>query len=262
MGGVTTPLFYLGTHMPGWLGRPEFTGIPLFISHNTLKKRKSMPKAVARWALDSGGFTQLSSNQDGWPPNCEEPYVDKVRFYRTAGGLDFASPQDWMCEPWLMNGRTVAEHQRRTVQNFLRLKELAADIPWIPVIQGWELDDYVACVELYLENGIDLRQYRRVGIGSVCRRQATDDIGAIFQLMHEEGISCHGYGVKVQGLEKYGEYLGSADSMAWSYGARWDPPLPGCNHGKTGEGNCANCPVYALRWRANLLSRVGEKVAA
>lgn len=254
--------FYLGTHVPSWLGKPEFAGVPLFISHNTLKNRKSMPKAVTRWALDSGGFTQLSSNEDGWPKGSEEPYVEKVRFYRTAGGLDFASPQDWMCEPWLMNGRTVQEHQERTVENYLKLRELAPDIPWLPVLQGWDLRDYVTCVGTYMEYGVDLREYPRVGVGSVCRRQATDDIGAIFKVLDEGGISCHGFGVKMKGLEKYGHHLGSADSMAWSFGARHKPPLPGCSHGKDGTGNCANCSRYALRWRRQLLDILDKEVAA
>lgn len=48
--------FYLGTHHPHWLGR---VNVPLFISRRQLVKRKSLPRASAPWALDSGGFTEL-----------------------------------------------------------------------------------------------------------------------------------------------------------------------------------------------------------
>jgi hypothetical protein len=43
-----------------------------------------------------------------------------------------------MCEPWITakTGRTVAEHQRRTVDNLVRLRGLAPDLPIIPVVQG------------------------------------------------------------------------------------------------------------------------------
>lgn len=49
-------LFYLGTHQPQWLGRYD---VPMFISRRRLSSRKSLPQARGRWALDSGGFTEL-----------------------------------------------------------------------------------------------------------------------------------------------------------------------------------------------------------
>lgn len=248
--------FYLGVHVPGWLFRQEFTDVPLFISHNQIRKRKSMEGAVTEWALDSGGFTQLSRNADGWPPNCEPAYVDAVRRYATTGTLAFASQQDWMCEPWLMHGRTVREHQERTVANYARLVELAPDIPWLPVLQGWKLPDYHDCLDMFSDAGFDLRSLPRVGVGSVCRRQASSEIEEIMTSLEEKELSLHGFGVKTQGLSRYASRLASADSMAWSFAARRAEPLPGCGHGKQGTGNCANCPIYALRWRQSLLAKL------
>jgi hypothetical protein len=43
---------------------------------------------------------------------------------------------------------------------------------------------------------------------------------------------------------------GNSNSLAWSYAARRRPPLPGCH----GHRNCANCPRYALAWRARALA--------
>ena len=70
------------------------------------------------------------------------------------------------------------------------------------------------------------------------------------------GIGLHGFGVKTLGLRKLKDLLSSADSMAWSTDARYlkSGPLPGCAHGVGGKGNCANCPIYALRWREKLLA--------
>lgn len=50
-------------------------------------------------------------------------------------------------------------------------------------------------------------------------------------------------------LKRYADVLASADSLAWSYAARRDPPMLGC----VGHRNCANCVRYALRWRERLL---------
>jgi hypothetical protein len=80
----------------------------------------------------------------------------------------------------------------------------------------------------------------------VSHRQPTGEIAAIAG----RGIRLHGFGVKTGGLHLYGHRLASADSMAWSYAARRQPPLPGC----AGHRNCANCLAYAARWRARILA--------
>jgi len=51
------PVFYLGTHQPHWLWRATF---PMFVSHRQLARRRTLHHATCRWALDSGGFTELS----------------------------------------------------------------------------------------------------------------------------------------------------------------------------------------------------------
>jgi hypothetical protein len=68
---------------------------------------------MCRWALDSGGFTELSMH-GRWTLSPRD-YVAEVRSYVAAlGRPDWIAPQDWMCEPWILEktGGTVAEHQR------------------------------------------------------------------------------------------------------------------------------------------------------
>ena len=38
---------------------------------------------------------------------------------------------------------SVAEHQARTVANYLTLRDLAPELPIIPVVQGWTVADYL-----------------------------------------------------------------------------------------------------------------------
>jgi hypothetical protein len=87
-----------------------------------------------------------------------------------------------------------------------------------------------------------------VGLGSVCRRQATSEIDRIITTLAGQGLRLHGFGVKTAGLGRYGWALESADSLAWSYAARREPPLPGHRH-----KNCANCLAYALAWRERVV---------
>jgi hypothetical protein len=241
--------FYLGTHEPGWLER---TAVPLFVSHRRLSQRRRLPRALGTWALDSGGFTELSLH--GRWASSPAAYVRAARRYRDeVGGLAWAAPQDWMCEPAVLvrTGLTVLSHQERTVASVAELQTLAPDLPFVPVLQGWTLADYHRCADLYGRVGIDLRAADVVGLGSVCRRQATGEIEEIARSLAGLGLRLHGFGVKTAGLARYAEHLISADSLAWSYEARRSAPLAGCVH-----RNCANCLPYALRWRDRVLVRL------
>jgi len=245
--------FYLGTHQPGWLNTAS---VSLFISDRRLRGYRRLPRARTMWALDSGGFTELSVH-GGWQHGpTPAQYAARVRRYRDQiGKLAWAAPQDWMCEPWITakTGLSVAEHQHRTVANYLQLRHLASDLPIVPVVQGYTVDDYLRCVDRYAAVGIDLSTAALVGVGSICRRQATTDAAAILTALHRQGVRrLHGFGIKTLGLRRYPHLLTSADSMAWSAVARRQPPLPGC----TGHINCANCPRYAYQWRTQLVHQL------
>lgn len=243
--------FYLGAHHPHWLAS---AGVPLFVSRRQLARYRTLPRAVAPWALDSGGFTELSLN-GAWTLSARD-YAAQVRRYRDeVGHLEWAAPQDWMCEPQVLarTGGTVPLHQRRTVENLLELRELAPDLPWVPVLQGWTRCDYLDHVEAYARAGVHLECEALVGVGSVCRRQHTGMVGTLFAWLHSDGLRLHGFGLKLQGLAASAQHLASADSLAWSYSARRNAPLPG--HA-TRHKNCANCLEYALDWHAAALAAI------
>lgn len=242
--------FFLGAHHPHWLADARFADVPLFVSHRALARYRTLPHAVGSWALDSGGFTELSLHGRWTLPPAD--YARAVLRYRDeVGGLVWASPQDWMCEPVMLRatGLTVDEHQRRTIASVQELRALGA--PVIPVLQGWGLWDYLRHVEDYDRAGIDLRAEPVVGVGTVCRRQQTGMASTLMHMLHAEGIRTHGFGFKATGLRAAHDAMTSADSLAWSYHARREPPMAG--HGARHK-NCANCPDFALDWRADLLA--------
>jgi hypothetical protein len=242
--------FWLGSPQPSWLAR---TQVPLFVSDTTLRDRVTLPVATCSWALDSGGFSQLKDNGT-WTIGPREYATRVVRYRDEIGSLAWAAPQDWMCEPQMRanTGLTVAEHQARTVGNYIDLKSIDPALPFIPVIQGWVLSDYLACIDRYTEAGIDLTREPLVGLGSVCRRQNTSEIAALIVELAGLGLSLHGFGVKTAGLGAYGYYLTSADSMSWSFEARRQKfRLPGHTH-----MNCASCLPWAQQWRDRLVARL------
>lgn len=240
--------FYLGTHRPYWLSRCE---VKLFVSNRTLRVLKRLPRAKSPWALDSGGFSELSLF--GRWLTSPRRYVQDVRVYASLIGLlEWASIQDWMCEPAILKktGLTVEHHQLLTLWNYLELRSLAPEIQWVPVIQGWTRDQYLWHADMYESAGVDLQKLPRVGLGSICRRQATEMARRLVVTLEVgRGYAIHGFGMKKQAIDNLGGLLTSADSMAWSFNARYNDPLPTCTHNK-----CNNCFDYAMQWRAQLLN--------
>lgn len=239
--------FYLGSHQPHWLW---LVGRPLFISRRTLVKRKGLAPCGTTWALDSGGFSELSLFGE-WQTPREQYSAEITRWADEIGGLDWAACQDWMCEPFMLErtGKTIEEHQRLTIESFLYLRARHPIVA--PVLQGWTLPDYVAHHRMYESAGVDFLAEPVVGVGSVCRRQASDEVAEIMRELWSAGLSLHGFGLKLIGLKKAAYYLHSADSLAWSFSARRAPPLEGCPH-----KNCANCIKYALSWEERVRKEV------
>lgn len=245
----------MGTHMPSWFTK---TDVPLFVSHRRLADRKTLPRARGPWALDSGGFTELQMFGE-WRES-PRAYAAAVRRYRDEiGNLVWAAPQDWMCEPVVIEGGKVGRvtfagtklsvyaHQRRTVLNYIRLREIAPDLPFAPVLQGFTTSDYQRCADMYETAGVRLAAQPIVGIGSVCRRQATDEIVEVVSAMADRGISLHGFGVKTAGVGALAPVLASADSLAWSARGYREP---GCSPTHKTEANCLR---FALAWRDRVL---------
>lgn len=188
-------------------------------------------------------------------------YVAAVRRYaEEIGNLAWAAPQDHMCEPFVLAksliAHSVAEAQEWTVRSVLTLRELAPEVHFIPVLQGLTVGDYRRHVDLYSRAGVDLPGEDVVGLGSVCRRQATAEIAALVGALSADGLALHGFGVKTDGLRRYGWCLRSADSMAWSYAGRRSRPCP--------EGDrrqaCGECLHFALDWRERAITDAREPV--
>jgi hypothetical protein len=257
--------FWLGTHKVNWLGKAEFRDVPLFVSAVRLRTiKKKFPRAVGRYAVDSGGFSELF--QRGWWTVTPAQYVAELRkWWREIGPFDWCAVQDWMCEPIVREGGLVGKHrvpgtklsvrshQMLTVRSYLELTALAPELPWVPVLQGWESDDYRRHVDQYAAWGVDLTALPLVGLGSVCRRQGTAEAQRIAHRLAGLGIDLHLFGFKIKGLRRCAGLASSADSLAWSYSARavWARTrrqmLPDCTH----RGGCGNCQDYALWWREN-----------
>lgn len=245
--------FYLGTHVIKWLATEP---VNFFVSRSQLFKVNPdrLPIALEEWGQDSTGYTQLSK-YGRWTFTPKE-YVSSTKTNsKRIGKMKFASIMDWMCEANVLakTGKTIPYHQEKTIDNYIELMTLDPSIPWMPVIQGFAYDDYHRHIDQYASRGIDLTKNEIVGVGSICRRQATKEAYLILKSISEKNIKIHGFGLKIGaftlGVQKY---LSSSDSMAWSFAARRERTLLGC----AGHINCANCWEYANLWHRNVIDRI------
>lgn len=124
---------------------------------------------------------------------------------------------DYPCEPNIMPQLPIRERIKMTIAN---TKILAATpFPgFLPVIQGWAVEDYLYCAKRMEEEGLILPV---MGIGSICRRGSQGKIVAIVAALANQlpGIKLHAFGVKINTLNyNKGEilnYLDSLDTAAW-----------------------------------------------
>jgi len=261
------PVFYIGTGHPQWLWNGVMNKIPLFVSHGRLKSRKSaFPAAtVPGWALDSEGFSILQRH-GRWTISPREYTEAVIRYDRQIGHLEWAAPQDRMCERPIIEGgvwggthfagtrqfidpsgtltyEQITEiHQRDTVANFRELTalwqeyrrqgECEGDSPFMPVLQGdpGHPASHLRCAQMYADAGVRLHDYPVVGVGSVCRIQDTPAIGRLARALAPLGLPLHWFGVKLAGLPLIWPHITSHDSQGWSAAARREPRMEGCTH--------------------------------
>jgi len=210
--------FFTGLHHPS--DAKHFGAA--FVSVNTLRGRKG-PFAVGDWIMDSGAFTEVVRH-GGYRYSVEE-YAGQIRRWSSNGNLLAAVAQDFMCESFVLEktGKTVAEHQRMTVDRYDDLLQCDVAGTYImPVLQGYTPESYVEHVRLY---GDRLKHGAWVGVGSVCKRNGDiAQIEAVLVAIRAErpDLRLHGFGLKTTALSSglVRQLLYTADSMAWSFAAR------------------------------------------
>lgn len=218
--GGDTVIFFPGLHHPNDAQHFE----RCMVSINALKNRKGDFPA-SDWMLDSGAFSQVSAH--GQFLMTEVEYAESIKRWAKCGKLLAAVSQDYMCEPFVTRktGLTVAEHQRRTIGRYVTIASYVGSAAYVlPVLQGYDPSEYVSHVRQY---GRLLGHGQWVGVGSVCKRNADiEEIENVLVAIRTErpDLRLHGFGVKLTALQSQTvrDCLHSADSMAWSFAARWE----------------------------------------
>lgn len=197
---------------------------PVMVSYRTKNNGRIGPEN--EHFVDCGGapdsFLDGALAKTGDYVTSDDTYLD----YIIDVNATYWSLRDYPCEPGVLDqhDRTVADHQEMTIDRHRSLLEKASvrSISGQPVsiLQGWTVDDYLHHLDMHRDAGT-LTDY--VGIGSVCRRHAVDEITTIIRRIREAlpvRHELHAFGVKLPVLESPGmlNALTSADSTAYDYG--------------------------------------------
>jgi hypothetical protein len=198
--------------------------------------------------MDSGAFSEITIN--GKYTYTVDEYLKYVELHQPSLFFNM----DYMCEPFVLakTGLTVKEHQQMTIDNQIkimdRLDKYDIQGQFSGCIQGWKVEDYLSMIDQLKAHGLITR---RMGVGSVCRRNSKNDIIKVLEAVKHElsSTELHGFGCKTDILKEPAiyNYLHSQDSMAWSYDGRRveTKPCPNCYRNCL---NCANCHTYMMLW--------------
>ena len=214
--------FWLGVHHPDWLER---TDVPLMLSHRSLQHRKTLPRARGPWILDSGGFTELAAGAHY--ATSSRDYVANVRRLADQIGNLESPPSRTGCakRPARAHGPARGRPPASDHRKLPGSAEFAPDLPWLPVLQGQTLSDYLHHVDAYTSYGINLWSLPLIGLGSVCRRQGTVDASRLVLDLARLKLPLHGFGFKTTSLIRCGESIASGDGIVvvdrWTLPAWW-----------------------------------------
>ena len=156
-------IFFTGIHNLTHASKVDYS----FISINRLIKRKK-DFGIRTWIMDSGAFSQVLT--EGEHSLTAKEYADQIKRWSRCGILVRAVAQDYICIDSILEklGRTVEEHQEMTIRNYVDLIQETkdCDVPIMPVLQGYEPEEYTTHVQDY---GSLLKANAWVGIGSIAR---------------------------------------------------------------------------------------------
>lgn len=220
---------------------------------------------MADVAIDSAGFTAML----GWSKKGPQPgiagiypwtlheYTDVV--VGLASSCSWWAQPDFCCEPAIAADRaerirrveltarllrqclqeahireTLAEQMFASEKDRHRRRRLTIDLsirPPVPVLQGFEVDDYKRSAELLQQAWEPWEKHygcALIGLGSVCRRHLHDKRHGVLAILRgiedlvPAGSKLHLFGVKGTALQILSEHplVVSADSMSYDFQAR------------------------------------------
>jgi len=185
--------------------------------------RTMIPNSTERLFLDSGGYSFFI--KWGKYPFSVEEYVSFANQIQDEYPLTEVAIMDYACEPDInrTNLKTNKERIDSTIQNALSCIDYEPNLPWVPIVQGYTLQEYRYCLDQYKEVGLYDDDFHLWAIGSLCARKKVGGIRKIVvDLSREINYPIHTFGMTITALKDPQIFFNihSSDSGAWSFNAK------------------------------------------
>lgn len=155
-------------------------------------------------------------NKYGDYPFSVEQYAHLIAWLRP----DFYASMDYPCEPEISRSLSLISNEDRIKKTLHNANELSKyekhfSGKLVPVIQGYELKEYLNCIDLYKECGM-IQEY--MAVGSMCRRISSNELHELIQGIYQRAkyYGCnklHFFGLKLSpDLSDLKDYIYSRDS--------------------------------------------------
>ena len=176
-------------------------------------------------ALDSAGYSALKFH-GGYQWRLEQ-YLELGCSYP----WDWYASMDYCCEPDVSpidaKGRMIFTFYQYAMSRKI-IDKWREELPWcrypVPVIQGWETRDYLEMIQWYDDWIFQGEWPDMVAVGSVCRRDSTNEIIDIVESILSNipaNVNLHLFGVKSRSLLFLNvDRIDSIDSCAWDISSR------------------------------------------
>lgn len=243
-------------------------------------------------ALDSAGFTAMNlwksrGAQKGMAGVFPWSYAQYVELASMLSPSWWSQP-DLCCEPEIAHNQEVIDYRINATATLLEgvlrvlyewqnelAKTCSANVvanmlkPPVPVIQGWSTSDYLRSLELLMavwerwQPWLDTPAL--IGVGSICRRNLNHPTHGLYSILSAlegelpNGARLHLFGVKGASLSelKMLDWIASADSMAYDFGARVKARQEGVSN------TIANRSAEMTRWmgaaKSRMIARPGDQ---
>lgn len=220
------PRFYFTTHPRDAVRKSLLPGAYVLLvasahwdaKNNRFKITRPPADHIAGFCIDSGGFT--AARKWGKYPWTYRQYVDFIREMSRDVPVQFAAVMDYACIP--SNGKKSEiniDRIKATIQNEIALRELAPDIPWLPILQGDNFEE--RSEDLELRRALNLLPTEYAGIGSLVGRGIQAAIDTVqFYANELPGLKFHGFGIPIKALDDPVVFATtkSWDTYSWSWG--------------------------------------------
>ena len=186
--------------------------------HNGFHNNKmTFAESMKRLFIDSGGYSMFSKYSD-FPYTVEE-YIGFVNQLRDKWPVTEVATMDYPCEPHVNREKYETNIARidATIQNALECIDFDNSIPWVPVIQGYKLDEYKYCWQQYQDYGVSANLW---AVGSVCIRKVTGGIRHIMtRIKRITKQNLHAFGLALPAIRHPDVFFSifSSDSAAWNF---------------------------------------------